>query len=107
MRAPFLFAALLACSSCSVIEQPSGLIPRWTTAWKEVASEDDRQRLSDWRKSFQDAITAAKAAGHDSEIAREGKLLDPDAALGPPPIPNGIFRCRVIKIGAKGPGSLL
>jgi hypothetical protein len=61
MRVALLLAALIACSSCSVIEQPSGLIPRWTTAWKEVVSQDDRQRLADWRKSFLDALTAAKS----------------------------------------------
>jgi hypothetical protein len=106
MRAALVLAALLACSSCTVIEQPSGLIPRWTTAWKEVASEDDRERLADWRKSFINAVTAAKTAGHATEIAHEGPLLDPDAGLGPPAIPNGIFRCRVIKIGAKDPGGM-
>ena len=106
MRAGLLAAALLTCSSCSVIEQPAGLIPRWTTVWKEVATEDDRQRLADWRKTFVDAVAAARKAGHGAEIDREGALLDPDAALGPPAIPNGYFRCRIIKVGAKGEGNL-
>jgi Domain of unknown function (DUF4893) len=101
MRAALLLALGLACSSCSVIEQPSGLIPRWTTAWKEVATEDDRQRLADWRTTFVNALDAAKKAGHSAEIAAEGPLLEPDAALGPPAVPNGLFRCRVIKVGAK------
>lgn len=101
MRAALLLAALLACSSCSVIEQPSGLIARWTTAWKEAATEDDLLRLADWRASFISALDSAKKAGHGAEIAREGVLLDPDAALGPPAISNGFYRCRVIKIGAK------
>ena len=38
---------LLSLSSCEVIEQPSGLIPRWTTAYKQVISETDRVRLRD------------------------------------------------------------
>jgi hypothetical protein len=101
MRTGFLLAALLACSSCSVIEQPSGLIPRWTTAWKEVATADDRQRLADWRASFVKALDAAKKAGHAADIAREGALLEPDAALGPSAIPNGMYRCRVIKLGSQ------
>lgn len=101
MRPGIAVAALLTCSSCNVIEQPSGLIPRWTTAWKDVATQDDRQRLADWRTSFVDALDAAKKAGHAADIAREGALLEPDAALGPPAIPNGMFRCRVIKLGAK------
>ena len=101
MRAGFLLAMLLCCSSCSVIEQPSGLIPRWTTHWKEVATQDDRLRLSDWRASFIAALDAAKKGGHQADIIREGALLEPDTALGLPAIPNGMFRCRVIKIGAK------
>ena len=101
MRAAILSAALLACSSCNVIEQPSGLIPRWTTAWKDVATVDDRQRLADWRATFVAALDDAKKAGFSADIAREGALLEPDAALGPPAIPDGIFRCRVIKVGAR------
>jgi len=106
MRTSLFLLALLACSSCTVIEQPSGLIPRWTTAWKEVASEEDRQRLADWRKSFLAALDAAKKGGHSADIAKEGVLLDPDAAIGPSAIPNGLYRCRIIKIGAKGEGNL-
>jgi hypothetical protein len=106
MRPGNLVALLLACSSCSVIEQPSGLIPRWTTAWKQVATENDRQRLADWRSTFVDAVAAASKAGHAAEIGREGALLEPDAALGPPAIRDGMYRCRVIKIGAKAEGNL-
>jgi Domain of unknown function (DUF4893) len=106
MRAGFLIAALLACSSCSVIEQPSGLIPRWTTAWKEAATADDKERLRDWRATFQAALTAARKSGHAADIAREGVLLDPDAALGGAKIPNGMFRCRIIKLGAKAETNL-
>jgi hypothetical protein len=101
-----LLAAALACSACTVIEQPSGLIARWTTAWKDVATSDDRARLRDWRATFVDAVGAARKAGHGAQIDREGALLDPDAALGGTPIPNGMYRCRVIKLGAKGEGNL-
>jgi hypothetical protein len=106
MRVAFLSAALLGCLSCSAIEQPSGLIPRWTTAWKEVATENDRQRLTGWRTTFVQAVDAAKTAGHSAEIEREGALLEADAALGPPTIPNGFYRCRIIKLGAKAEGGL-
>jgi hypothetical protein len=101
MRFGILCAAVLACSSCSVIEQPSGLIPRWTMAWKDVVTNDDRMRIGDWRTSFVSALDAARKAGHGSDIAREGALLEPDAALASPGIPNGIYRCRVIKLGTK------
>jgi hypothetical protein len=106
MRLAFLLLAALVCSSCEVIEQPSGLIPRWTTAYRDVISENDRVRLRDWRKTFVDALAEARKAGHGAEIDREGVLLDPDAALAAPAIPNGMYRCRVIKLGAKDAGNL-
>ena len=106
MRTELLLAAVMACTSCSVIEQPSGMIPRWTTAWKEVVTDDDRQRLAAWRAEFVGAVQAARAGGHASEVAREGSLLDPDAAISSPAIPNGMYRCRVLKVGSKDPGGL-
>lgn len=101
MRVLLLLAATIACSSCNVIEQPSGLIPRWTAAWKEVATAEDKERLREWRSTFVAAVGAARKGGHASEIAREGALLEPDAALGGATIPNSMFRCRVIKLGGK------
>ncbi|MFL6725313.1 MAG: DUF4893 domain-containing protein [Sphingomicrobium sp.] len=106
MRLAFILACALCTAGCDIIEQPSGLIPRWTTAYKQVISENDRVRLRDWRKSFEAALDTARKSGHADEIAREGVLLDPDAALAAPAIPNGMYRCRVIKLGAKDPGNL-
>jgi hypothetical protein len=106
MRLALLLALSFGLASCQVIEQPSGLIPRWTTAYKQVISENDRVRLRDWRKTFEGALDAARKAGHAADIAREGALLDPDAALAGPAIPNGMYLCRVIKLGAKEPGNL-
>jgi len=76
------------------------------TDWRVVATAKDRERLRDWRTAFTKALDQARTSGHAAEIAREGPLLDPDAALGPVPIPNGNYKCRVIKLGAKGPGGL-
>jgi hypothetical protein len=52
-----------------------------------------------------EALAAARRASHGAEIEREGSLLQPDAAL-PGAIPNGLYRCRVIKLGAKSEGML-
>ena len=106
MRFLPLVGFALACSGCDVIEQPSGLIPKWTTAYRQVASDADRARLRDWRKSFVEGVAAARRSGHAAEIAREGPLLDPDSAQAAPAIPNGMYRCRVIKLGAKTEGLL-
>jgi hypothetical protein len=106
MRLALLLALAAACSGCNVIEQPSGMVSRWTTAWKEVATADDRERLRDWRKTFGDALAAARRSGRGADIAAEGALLDPDAALASPQMPDGMYRCRVIKLGAKSEGML-
>lgn len=106
MRFAILSILALATAACDVIEQPSGLIPQWTSAYKQVVSEKDKVRLRDWRKTFEAALAAARKAGHGAEIDREGVLLDPDAALDQPTIANGMYRCRVIKLGAKDPGNL-
>jgi hypothetical protein len=86
-------------SATQVISEP-------TRDWRGVATQDDRERLRDWRSSFVSGLKAARAAGHAAEIGREGTLLEPDAALPGAPIPNGLYRCRVIKLGAKSPGLL-
>jgi hypothetical protein len=101
MRLAFLLALAMTTTGCDVIEQPSGLIARWTTAYKQVISENDRVRLRDWRKGFEGALEAARQAGHGADIVREGALLDPDAALAGPAIPNGMYRCRLIKLGGQ------
>ena len=106
MRLALILGTALALAGCEVLEQPNGLIPRWTMAYKQVVSESDRVRLRDWRITFVDALAAAQRSGHGGEIAREGALLDPDAAQPAPAIPNGEYRCRVIKLGAKDAGNL-
>ena len=102
--APLLALALLP--ACSVVQSSAGMVPEWSRDWHQVATDYDRARLRDWRKSFAEALASARAAGHGAEIAKDGALLDPDAALGGGPIPNGMYACRVIKLGAKTPGLL-
>ena len=41
-----------------------------------------------------------------AEIAREGVLLEPDAALRGVAPPPGDYRCRVLKVGGQGEGLL-
>ena len=96
----------LTVSACSAMSPGGSVIESPVRDWRAIATPDDRGRLRDWRSAFVSALKAARANGHAAEIAREGALLEPDAALGGPPIPNGNYRCRVIKLGAKSPGML-
>ena len=93
-------ALLLALASCATTQAAAPV-----KTWQAVATQDDRARLRDWRAAFTKALDQARAAGNAADVAREGVLLEPDAALGGP-IPNGEYRCRMVKIGAKSEGML-
>ena len=102
-----LLVALAACGPRPTVEiVRSPMMPRATTVWREIATTADRDRLRDWRKAFTAADAAARASGHGAELAREGRLLDPDGALADPAIPDGRYRCRVTKLGARSEGML-
>jgi hypothetical protein len=106
MRPAIIAVLAFAAAGCGVIKHSSGLMPKSTTAYRDVISDDDHIRLRDWRISFVAGLDAARKAGHGDEIAREGALLEPDSALAGPAIPNGMYRCRVIKLGARDAGNL-
>ncbi|HEU4704850.1 MAG TPA: DUF4893 domain-containing protein, partial [Sphingomicrobium sp.] len=101
-----LFALGLCLAACSAIRPADAVIEGPARDWRAVATDDDRERLRDWRDSLVAGLKAARAAGHSEAIAREGALLDPDSAIGGGPVPNGSYRCRVVKLGAKSPGLL-
>jgi hypothetical protein len=101
-----LLPLLAVTGACDAMRQPARLIPEMTTDWRRIATEDDRGRLHDWRPTLVTALNSARASGHGAEIARDGALLEPDAALGGASVPNGLYRCRVIKLGAQSQGML-
>ncbi|MBA3511986.1 DUF4893 domain-containing protein [Sphingomonas sp.] len=106
MRSLSVLLLPLALAACSAFQPSSAVIDPPSRDWRAIATVDDRERLRDWRDAFVAGLKAARASGHAATVAREGVLLEPDAALGGGPIPNGNYRCRVIKLGAKSPGLL-
>jgi hypothetical protein len=72
------------------------------TVWRLVITEADRSRLRNWRDAWMLGLGQARAAGEGQEIAGEGALLDPDAGLENPILPDGDYDCRTIKLGRKG-----
>jgi hypothetical protein len=96
---------MLVFSARVVAQQPDCPPGAAVANWRSVATEDDRQRLKDWRTAFTRALEQANAAGNGADVANEGSLLQPDAALGGG-IPNGEYRCRTLKVGAKSEGML-
>ena len=96
-------SALIACLALAACA-PKPVVPTHVADWRAVVTSVDRTRLRDWRASFIEALAQAHTT-NAADVAREGVLLDPDAALGGT-IPNGAYKCRVIKLGAKTPGML-
>ena len=97
---------LLTLPACATTAEPRKAAVDSPRDWRFVATGHDRERLRDWRDAFKTALERARAAGHGADMDREGALLQPDAAIGEVPIPNGNYRCRVIKVGAKTAGML-
>ncbi|HEX2762408.1 MAG TPA: DUF4893 domain-containing protein [Allosphingosinicella sp.] len=104
--APVLAILLAAC--VGETQGPAAAVPPTAAAsnWRDVATEPDRERVRKWRNAWVKALEQAKADGHGAEVTAEGVLLDPDAALDNPAPPPGDYRCRTLKLGTRGGGSL-
>lgn len=103
MRFPFFALPILLLSGCATSRGPERAAE--AIDWRAVATEDDRKRLREWRGDFAQALKKARAAGHGAAIDAEGPLLALDAAQ-PGALPNGDYRCRTIKLGAREGGPL-
>ena len=88
------------------LDREGALVDQPTRDWHLVATVADRARLRDWRPAFVNGLASARRSGAGPKIDAEGALLRPDAALPGPAIPNGTYRCRTIKLGAKSAGML-
>jgi hypothetical protein len=99
------FLALLALAGCTrsreVVAPPDAERPADT--WRSLITDDDRGRVRHWRDAWTEALAQAQPA-FAAAIAREGPLLDPDAALPAAPLPAGDYRCRTIKLGSQETG---
>lgn len=96
--------------SCVAPAETGGCNPRRgerrVRTWRQTATEDDRRRLREWREAFVEGLREARSSGHGDEVAREGALLNPDAAIGGAPLPGGDYICRTLKLGSEGGGAL-
>ncbi|UUR08164.1 DUF4893 domain-containing protein [Sphingomonas glaciei] len=105
MRALAALLALGSLAACTPNERPTAGPVARAASWQTVATDVDRRRLREWRAAFVNGLAQARASGNAPAIAREGALLQPDAAVGGA-IANDDYRCRVIKLGARSPGLL-
>lgn len=73
---------------------------------RAVATKADRERLREWRSAWLTALAQARADGAGATLAADPALYAFDAASPGPLPPAGEYRCRTIKLGAKGRGGL-
>ena len=106
---PFLLlaACVATLAGCATHEHATDVVrdPAAPT-WRFIATENDRERLREWRSAWTEGLAKAAAAGHNEMLGQEGALLDPDAALPWQTLPPGDYRCRTIKVGGKTKGML-
>jgi len=104
-RLPLLLAPLLVAACTGGEPGPAAAVPA-APIWRAIATDYDRERARKWRTAWVRALAKARAGGHGDEIAREGVLLEPDAALRGVAPPPGDYRCRVFKVGGQSEGLL-
>jgi hypothetical protein len=105
MKRFLVLLAPLLLPSCGPRETgPAATVPA-VSSWRAVATAPDRERVRKWRTAWVRALEKARP-DHAEEIAREGVLLAPDAALKGAEPPAGDYRCRTLKLGGVGEGLL-
>jgi len=109
MKFHYLLVGALCVWGCGAREtarvSPKPVVPKPDVAdWKRVVTSADLDRLRKWRDAFVTGLAEARADGNGALIAREGALLVPDAGMDVVALPSGRYRCRIIKLGAKGAG---
>lgn len=112
-RIPLIFAlglGLGACQTVPAIPQTAAdappVEPDAAGTWRATATTQDKERIRGWYSSWNAAIADARAKGFGANIDREGVLLQPAAALPNPYLPEGDYRCRTVKVGTQGRGTL-
>lgn len=98
--AALLAIALAACSKDGelqlVKEAPE-------TRWRMITTEQDRDRLRNWRKAWVEALPKAQTADA-AAIAAQGPLFEPDQAMSRAMPPAGDYKCRTFKLGGQREG---
>jgi hypothetical protein len=101
-----LIVALAGCTAVGGEPKPRPVVtaePQTKAdVWKGIATAADKQRIANLDGAWQQALADARK-GFRKEIAAEGALLKPAAALPRPAPTPGSYYCRLIKLGKAVP----
>lgn len=96
---------LVALAPAAIAGARQDVVPeRAGSDWREVATENDRNRLRHWRDAWTDALAQANRSNAPA-IAAGGALFEPDTALAGAEPPPGDYACRTIKLGSGSLGN--
>lgn len=98
---PVAIALAAGLGGCSVYREATSSAPPTNVRWQSVATPADRDRMRDWRTAWDAALPLARKADAKA-IAAQPALFDPDRTLPDAALPQGVYRCRTFKLGAKG-----
>lgn len=102
---PILIFAAAALAGCQTADEPAEqpvvtLEPQSKAdKWKGVASAEDADRIHRIEAAWLDSLAEARSGGFRNEVAAEGDLLRPSAALPRPAPTPGSYECRLIRLG--------
>jgi hypothetical protein len=102
LKIGFGLAACAMLTACGGGERPAAVSSAAPADWRRVATDADRERLRVWRRAWVEALAKARGSGNGKAIAAEGALFDPDHALDVAMPPEGRYKCRMFKLGARG-----
>lgn len=100
MRHVLTLCAAAALAACTSIPGQPMVETLETRDWRQVAIEHDRERLRNWRSTFDRALTEARNGGYGEQVDALGALAEPEAAIPFAPMPNGNYACRIVKLGS-------
>ena len=99
MKHLILFAAF-SLAACATTPRPT------VTDWRVVATDNDRERLRDWRTAFVKALDQARAAVIRPKSSTKARCWSPTPHSARYLFPTAAINARVIKVGAKSKGML-
>lgn len=106
-RLPILALAAALLGGCTtptpvarpVVQQDA---PTRADAWMRIADAADFDRIRRLDRAWSEALADARASGSRTEVAAEGDLLKPLAALARPQPTPGSYECRMVRLGRTG-----
>lgn len=101
--ARWLAPLALATAGCAArTPEPAPGVTVDVADWRQMATEADRDRLREWRDTWLEGVAAARTSGQGAAIDADPNLFDPDRAIDGAVPPPGRYRCRTVKLGARG-----